>query len=122
MWSRCGTCGRSSVCGNCSMRIPRRLDPMATSRAVPDSISVTDGIIAEIVEDLAERLRSDPAADVESFLREHAEFGERLRPLLPAVVMMAELGRSEAAGVGLSSSASDDQPASGGHDQSSSKG
>jgi serine/threonine protein kinase len=78
---------------------------MQKSKPAPSRLSGLDSVLAELVEDLAERLRTDPGTDVEAFLREHADFADRLRPLLPAVALMAELGRSEIAGVGASSAA-----------------
>jgi WD40 repeat protein/serine/threonine protein kinase len=75
---------------------------MPNSRPTPSRLSGLDSVLADLVEELAERLRTDPAADVEAFLKEHANFAERLRPLLPAVALMAELGRSEVARVGAS--------------------
>src|SRR5262249_34663374 len=106
--SKCATSARSSAFARCSTTAPQKGDPtptMTNSRLMPSRLSAFDGVLAELVEELAERLRTDPAADVESFLKEHADFAERLRPLLPAVALMAELGRSEVAGVGASTAA-----------------
>src|SRR5690348_14719890 len=73
---------------------------MTASRIGASRASSLDGVIAEMIEELAEKLRDDPATDVEAFLREHADFADRLRPLLPAVALMAELGRSGIVGSG----------------------
>lgn len=83
------------------------MTPKMNSRSASRTSSV-ERILAELVEELGTRLRADPAADVEAFLREHAKFAERLRPLLPAVAMMAELGRSQSGGVALTMAGQDD--------------
>jgi hypothetical protein len=63
-----------------------------------------DPVLTELVEDLANLLQAGEPVDLEGFLREHPDHAEELRRLLPAVQLMAELGRSAAAGeVSLSS-------------------
>jgi serine/threonine-protein kinase len=58
----------------------------------------TDPAFAEWVEELAERLQAGEPVDPEACARAHPEWAERLRRLMPAIAVMAELGRSAAAG------------------------
>ncbi len=55
---------------------------------------VSDRLVAEVVEALAARLQAGEAVDLEACAREHPECADRLRQLLPAVRMLADLGRS----------------------------
>jgi serine/threonine-protein kinase len=65
-----------------------------------------DPVLTELVEELANRLQAGEPVDLEGFLREHPKHAEELRRLLPAVQLMAELGRSAAGEVHLPSAAS----------------
>jgi serine/threonine-protein kinase len=58
----------------------------------------TDPAFAEWVEELAGRLQAGEPVDPESCARAHPEWAERLRRLIPAIAVMADLGRSAAAG------------------------
>jgi serine/threonine protein kinase/WD40 repeat protein len=49
---------------------------------------------AELIEELASRLQAGEAVDLEACAREHPACAERIRRLLPAVRMLADLGRS----------------------------
>ncbi len=53
-----------------------------------------DAVLAELVEEFADRLRSGAAADPSDFIREHPEHADQLRELLPGARVLAELGRS----------------------------
>jgi eukaryotic-like serine/threonine-protein kinase len=55
---------------------------------------VSDRLVAEVVEALAARLQAGEAVDLEACARAHPECADRLRQLLPAVRMLADLGRS----------------------------
>jgi eukaryotic-like serine/threonine-protein kinase len=57
------------------------------------SVDNTDLMAAEFVEDLANRLQAGEPVDLEACAREHPECAERIRRLLPAVEMLADLGR-----------------------------
>src|SRR5262249_54253575 len=74
---------------------------LAASAARASSPQEPDRVLGELAEELAGRLRAGEPVDIESFLAEHAEQAEALRRLLPAIRVMADLGRSpvrEAAG------------------------
>jgi serine/threonine protein kinase/Flp pilus assembly protein TadD len=54
--------------------------------------SVSDPVVGELVEDLANRLQAGEAVDIDVYLREHPAQAERVRRLLPAVRALADLG------------------------------
>jgi serine/threonine protein kinase/Tfp pilus assembly protein PilF len=54
--------------------------------------SVSDPVVGELVEDLANRLQAGEPVDIDVYLREHPAQAERVRRLLPAVRALAELG------------------------------
>jgi eukaryotic-like serine/threonine-protein kinase len=58
----------------------------------------SDVILAEVVEEFTNRLQAGETVDVESYLRRHPEHAERLRQLLPALELLADLGRSSSVG------------------------
>jgi serine/threonine protein kinase/Flp pilus assembly protein TadD len=62
----------------------------------PSALSQKSGdvVLAEVVEELTNRLQAGESVDVESYVRKHPEHAERLRQLLPALEMLAELSRS----------------------------
>jgi serine/threonine protein kinase/WD40 repeat protein len=65
---------------------------------LPPSPSAEDADLAaaELIEELASRLQAGEAIDLEACARAHPECADRIRRLLPAVQMLAELGRSSA--------------------------
>jgi serine/threonine protein kinase/tetratricopeptide (TPR) repeat protein len=71
-----------------------------------------DPAVAELIEELASRLRAGEPVDVEAFLEEHPAQAEPLRRLLPTIQVLAELGRSAASG-SAPPLTSDGDPASG---------
>jgi serine/threonine protein kinase len=74
---------------------------MISSASRSSSTAEADRILGELAEELAGRLRAGEPVDIEAFLAEHPEQAESLRRLLPAIRVMADLGRSatrEAAG------------------------
>ena len=68
--------------------------------------------LAELVEELTDRLQAGEPVDLEAFAREHPEQAEQLRRLLPALEMMADLGRSVGRGLRRRAAPGDD-PAAG---------
>jgi serine/threonine protein kinase len=73
-----------------------------------------DPVVAELIEDLANRAQAGEPIDVEAVLAAHAEHAEALRRLLPAVELLADLGRSTGAdGISPPPSGGDEAPASG---------
>ncbi len=65
-----------------------------TTPASSISISVSDPVLADLMDQLANRLQAGEPLDVEDFLRAHPERSEELRRLLPAVEILADLERS----------------------------
>src|SRR5947209_20592544 len=67
----------------------------------PDSTTSThgehDGVLADLLDDLANRLRAGHNADVEALAQAHPEHADALCRLAPAVRMLAEVHRSDAA-------------------------
>jgi serine/threonine protein kinase/Tfp pilus assembly protein PilF len=57
-----------------------------------------DAVLAEIVEEVTNKLRAGEPVDIETYAGAHPELAERLRRLLPALAVLADLGRSAAAG------------------------
>jgi serine/threonine protein kinase/Flp pilus assembly protein TadD len=57
-----------------------------------------DAVLAEIVEEVTNKLRVGEPVDIEAYVGAHPELAERLRRLLPALAVLADLGRSAAAG------------------------
>jgi serine/threonine protein kinase len=50
--------------------------------------------LAEVVEEFTNCLQAGESVDVESYVQQHPEYAERLRQLLPALALLAEVGRS----------------------------
>jgi serine/threonine protein kinase/Tfp pilus assembly protein PilF len=72
------------------------------SASVAKSSQTTDAALADLVDRLTARLKAGEAPDLDGLVREHPEYAEELRQLLPAVQMLADLSRSgESRGVGL---------------------
>ncbi|MHB1426376.1 MAG: serine/threonine protein kinase [Gemmataceae bacterium] len=55
----------------------------------------TDAVLAEVIEEFTNRVHAGELVDVESYLDKHPEHGERLRQLLPALALLADLGASQ---------------------------
>jgi serine/threonine protein kinase len=62
------------------------------------SAAEDDALAAELIEELANKLRAGEPLDLEAVMREHPAQTERLRKLLPAIQVLAELGESAASG------------------------
>src|SRR5215468_10592911 len=71
------------------MNLPSPVAPQASS---------TDLALGLLVEELTANLQAGKPADVQPYVEEHPEHAERLRQLLPALRLLADLGRSAAAG------------------------
>jgi serine/threonine protein kinase/tetratricopeptide (TPR) repeat protein len=69
---------------------------MISSASRSSSTAETERILGELAEELAGRLRAGEPVDIEGFLADHPEQAESLRRLLPAIRVMADLGRSAA--------------------------
>jgi serine/threonine protein kinase/Flp pilus assembly protein TadD len=54
----------------------------------------TDPILDNLIDEFAKKLQTGEPVDLETFVREHPERAEELRRLLPAMQVLAELGRS----------------------------
>jgi hypothetical protein len=53
-----------------------------------------DPVLADLVEEFANRLQRGEAVDASAYAREHPERAEKLRQLLPGVQVLADLGQS----------------------------
>ncbi|HEV2949528.1 MAG TPA: serine/threonine-protein kinase, partial [Gemmataceae bacterium] len=60
------------------------------------SAAEADVLAAELIEELASKLRAGEPVDLETVIRQHPEQADRLRKLLPAVQVLADLGQSAA--------------------------
>src|SRR4051794_20681011 len=69
---------------------------MTSSASRTDPTVGIDPRLAELAEDLANRLRAGEPLNLVVYLGEHPEQAEGLRRLLPTITMMADLGRSAA--------------------------
>jgi serine/threonine protein kinase/Tfp pilus assembly protein PilF len=58
----------------------------------------SDAILAEVVEEFTNRVQAGEAVDVESYAQRHPEHAERIRQLLPALALLAEVGSAVHAG------------------------
>src|SRR5438477_11883995 len=62
------------------------------------SAAADDALAAELIEELASRLRAGAPVDLETLIQQHPAQAERLRKLLPAIQVLADLGDSAASG------------------------
>ncbi len=81
--------------------------------SIPFQQNDSDQVLAELVERLADELRSDPAFDIEAFLALYPVHAEALRQLWPAVLVLADVGRSHDLSVRPRSTPTDDATVSG---------
>jgi serine/threonine protein kinase/Flp pilus assembly protein TadD len=70
--------------------------PMTSSAGRASTSDEVDCLLGELAEELAGRLRAGEPVDLDTFLGEHPDQAEALRMLLPAIRVMADLGRSAA--------------------------
>jgi hypothetical protein len=64
----------------------------------PDQVSASDPALAELFEEIAGKLQAGEPIDLQAYARQYPEQAERLRRLLPAAAVLAEVGRSAARG------------------------
>src|SRR5262245_44364768 len=57
-----------------------------------------DKILMDLVDEIAKKIQAGEAVDVEAYVVAHPGQADRLRQLLPAVEVLADLGRSASAG------------------------
>ncbi|MFO0954030.1 MAG: sigma-70 family RNA polymerase sigma factor [Isosphaeraceae bacterium] len=69
---------------------------MTTSASRTPPADPAEGLLGELAEKLAGRLRSGEPFDVEAFLADHPGEAAALRELLPTIRLMTDLGRSAA--------------------------
>jgi tetratricopeptide (TPR) repeat protein len=73
--------------------------------------SGADSVLMRLLDEIGDRVQAGESVDVEAYAQAHPEYAERLRQLLPAVRMMANLGRSAASGeASVPPSVSDEGP------------
>src|SRR5262245_12432621 len=59
--------------------------------------SAADPVLAELVEELTDRLQAGQPIDLSEYERRHPKHAEQLHRLLPALQMLAEMGSSDSA-------------------------
>jgi serine/threonine protein kinase/Tfp pilus assembly protein PilF len=69
-----------------------------------------DAVMAELLDELANRLQAGEPVDPEALAAAHPEHGERLRRLLPAALLLAELEQSDQASVPAATHVTDKAP------------
>jgi serine/threonine protein kinase/tetratricopeptide (TPR) repeat protein len=84
---------------------------MSTAGSAHGRKVISDPVLAELVEELTNRLQADATFDLEAFLLEHSEQADRLRRLLPTLQMLGDLRESSLSGSGSSRSGSPDADA-----------
>jgi tetratricopeptide (TPR) repeat protein len=67
---------------------------MIQSASAVSQPNSADRVFAELVEELTARLQAGEAVDIDVLAREHPEYAEKLRRLLPALEVLGELSRS----------------------------
>jgi tetratricopeptide (TPR) repeat protein len=77
---------------------------MVTAASSPRPASGSDPVLGELFDEIATRLQAGEAVDLEGYVRDHPEQAERLRQLLPAMEVLAGLGRSAARGEAVAAS------------------
>ncbi len=65
---------------------------------VADQTGSAEKVLGLLIEELTAKLQAGEPVDVELYVQEHPEHAERLRELVPALHMLADLGRSAASG------------------------
>jgi Flp pilus assembly protein TadD/serine/threonine protein kinase len=71
---------------------------------LPGPASGHDPILDELFDEIANRLQAGESVDLEAYVRDHPAQAERLRQLLPAMEVLAGLGRSAARGEAVADS------------------
>ena len=71
---------------------------MAESLRSVSRDSGVDSALMHLLDEIGDRVQAGDSVDVEAYAQAHPEYADRLRQLLPAVRMMADLGRSAASG------------------------
>jgi WD40 repeat protein/serine/threonine protein kinase len=69
---------------------------MSSNPSAPAGID--DQILVDLVDEIAKKVQAGVAVDVGAYLAAHPQHADRLRQLLPAVELLAELGHSASAG------------------------
>jgi hypothetical protein len=84
---------------------------MRQAEQVPAAEAVGKGL-EDLVEDFAARAQAGEAVDAEAYARAHPAYAEELRLLLPAVLALADLGRSAPSSVPVADAAGSPRPGS----------
>ena len=71
---------------------------MSPPAPLAPAASSADRALGLLVEELTAKLQAGVPVDVQAYVEGHPEHAERLRQLLPALRLLADLGRSAAAG------------------------
>src|SRR5262245_10657790 len=68
------------------------MNPSASAR--PSREDTLDPALADLIDRLTERIQAGEPVDLQACVRDHPQFAEQLRALLPALQALAEVGRS----------------------------
>src|SRR4029077_10698089 len=67
---------------------------MTTSASVPSSIQTSGSVLDELIEEITAQMHAGQPVDIEAYVEQHSEHADSLRRLLPALQVLADLGRS----------------------------
>ncbi len=68
---------------------------VATSRSRWDT-GTGDPLLGELIEEVSRKLEAGESVDLDAFIAAHPERADHLRQILPALAVLADLGRSAA--------------------------
>jgi serine/threonine-protein kinase len=67
---------------------------MTSSASLPDSLQASGSGLDDLIEEITARVHAGQLVDIEVYVQQHPEHADRLRHLLPALQVLADLGRS----------------------------
>jgi eukaryotic-like serine/threonine-protein kinase len=71
---------------------------MSPTSQTKSSASKSDALLTELIDEVSARLEAGEPVDLDAFIAAHPERAEALRKVLPALAVLADLGRSAAEG------------------------
>ena len=67
---------------------------MTNSKGAINQTTRGTEVLDRLVDEIAQKLQTGEQVDVEAYVREHSEFEEKLRRLIPSMQVLADLGHS----------------------------
>src|SRR2546428_13305652 len=67
---------------------------MTTSASLPNSINSSGSVLDDVIEEITAQMHAGQPVDIEAYVQQHPEHADQLRRLLPALQVLADLGRS----------------------------